>query len=180
MPPSGHRWGTAWGRLRPASAPRGSNPRARRSAWRRGLQFGTRRRFGDRPFSIAPGCSGIVPSPGSGESGARARPRRFGILPRCGPAGLSLDRRSDGSTRLVISSKRHPPSPFRPPAVAPSLAQKKAGVHKRAKEAGRATRVNPWHAVCNSNSREDSEIDPPAPSRGRRGRVGRSGEEIEA
>jgi hypothetical protein len=27
-------------------------------------------------------------------------------------------------------------------------------------EAGRATRVNPGHAVCNSNSGEDSEIDP--------------------
>lgn len=42
--------------------------------------------------------------------------------------------------------------------------------------AGRAARLNAWHAVCSGNEEEELEleIDPPAPSRGRRGQVGRS------
>jgi hypothetical protein len=94
-----------------------------------------------------PGRSCVLHSPGTGESGARARPRRSGrnaalscsaavqpappcagvrrtrlTLPRCGPAGLSIVLRSVGSTRFCISSKMHPISPSRTPSVAtPSL-----------------------------------------------------------
>jgi hypothetical protein len=52
-------------------------------------------------------------APGTGESGARARPRRSGILPCCGPAGQSIVPRSVGPTRLLISSESHPSSPSR-------------------------------------------------------------------
>jgi 3-oxoacyl-[acyl-carrier protein] reductase len=52
-------------------------------------------------------------APGIGEAGARARPRRSGILPRCGPAGPSIVRRAVGPTRFCNSSKRHPTSPSR-------------------------------------------------------------------
>jgi hypothetical protein len=64
-------------------------------------------------FSVGRAVRVSIPSPDIGESGARARPLRSGILPRCGPAEQSVSRRSIGSTRFYISSKRHPISPFR-------------------------------------------------------------------
>jgi hypothetical protein len=49
-----------------------------------------------------------ISAPGIGESCARARPRRSGILPLCGPARTSVCSRSVGSTRFYISSKKAP------------------------------------------------------------------------
>jgi hypothetical protein len=73
------------------------------------------------PSALAACADRNTSAPGDGESGARARPQRFGIVPRCGPACTSMCSRSVGSTRYAISSKRHPTSPSRNLGRSPSI-----------------------------------------------------------